>query len=212
MICCFAWNWLDEDKIHWLGLPSFPGYRKNKLDNTLLIRELHKIVGKADFIVGHNMIEFDDKRCNTEFLIKDLPPTKPHRCICTLKFARHKYGFPINSLKYLCEVLGLPHKESTRGYTMWDECEKGDIKAWAEFEKYNRGDVVSGKACYLKMRPWMVRHPNMSLEKFVCPVCQSKKIVLRGSRTGHRGSFRYSCNDCGKWSTGKIKNDEWRIS
>lgn len=212
MICCFAWQFLDEKKIHWLGLPSFPGYRKNLLDNTALLKELHGIVSQADFLVGHNMKKYDDRRMNTDFICHGLPPVKPHRIVCTLEFARSKFDFNSNRLGDLAELLGVPHKRDSGGYETWDRCEKGDPAAWKKMEYYNRGDVITGMGIYLKERPWMQRHPNMNLGQFACPHCQGTSLIFRGSQTGFRGSFRYSCKDCQHWCTGKIVKDEWRIS
>jgi hypothetical protein len=212
MICCFAWQFLDESKIGWLGLPSFPGYKRDPFNAKSLLRALHGLVSKASFLVGHNMKRYDHRRMNTDFIIAGLPPLPPIRTVCTLEFAKFKFDFNSNRLGDLCEVLGVQHKRDSGGYETWDRCEKGDPAAWKKMEYYNRGDVVSGKGVYLKMRPWMVRHPNMSLEDMVCTVCQSKRLIFRGSQTGHRGSFRYSCKDCGKWSSGKIIKGEWRMS
>jgi hypothetical protein len=214
-IISFAWQWLHEDKVNVLALPDFPGYKKDPEDNKALIAELHKVLSKADVVVGHNIDSFDDPMSNTDFIVHGLNPIPPHRTVDTLKFCRTKFRFNSNKLDDLGQRLGLGRKVKHWGFDLWARCMRGDMKAWALMKRYNVGDVKLLKKVYLKVRPWMKNHPNVCApDKFPgCPICRSGRLVSQGSRIRAWGrAHSFQCKDCGKWSTGTIVDGNWRFS
>lgn len=215
-IISFAWKWLGEKKTRCLALPDFPSYALDKRDNRSLIKALHDLFQEADITVGHNVKKFDDRRANTDFLKHGLPPPPPHRQVDTLEFARSKFDFNSNKLDDLGEFLGLGRKVRHPGFEMWEGCLGGDPKSWSLMKKYNIGDVDLLERVYLKLRPWMMRHPNMNAADGAtdkCPYCRSKSLTPRGwsiSNTGKRPRFK--CKDCGKWSVGEKKDGSpWKF-
>jgi hypothetical protein len=217
-IISFAWKWLGDNEPQVLSLRSFSGYRRDKESNKALVKSLYALISKADVSVAHNGISFDDKRSNTDIIKNDLPPPPHRQSIDTLAFARHKFGFNSNRLDDLGEFLGLGRKVKHPGFAMWKGCLDGDDKSWDLMEKYNRGDIDLLEKVYLKLRPWMDRHPNMNLRGGSpdhCPRCQSKNVFRKGHRYNLTTKIeRFRCLDCGRWSTGKkLKNDpRWRFN
>lgn len=214
-IISIAWKWLGEEKVHVLSLTHFPGYKKDRRDNRRLMEAIHKLFSQADIVVGHNVKRFDDRRAHTDFIKHGLKPPPPHRQVDTLEFARFKFDFNSNRLGDLGEFLGLGGKVKHPGFEMWEGCLNGDPKSWALMEKYNRGDVELLERVYLKLRPWMMKHPSLNpvdRAVFACPSCRSPKLHQRGSlytSTGKRP--RFQCQDCGKWAKGQIVKRELRI-
>ena len=217
-IISIAWKWLGEDDVKVLSLPHFPNYKRDKRDNKALMLEIHKLFGKADIVVGHNVKRFDDRRSNTDFIKHGLKPPPPHAQVDTLEFARFKFDFNSNKLDDLGDFLGLGRKVKHPGFEMWEKCLEGDPEAWALMEKYNKGDVVLLEKVYLKLRPWMKNHPALTPRDrafFACPYCRSPRVKSEGHRYTKLGKApRYSCLEpnCGKWSTGRIVNRELRLS
>jgi len=207
-IISFAWKWLGEAEGHVLALPDFKGYAKDKENNRELIKALHALFCQADITVGHNVVDFDDKRSNTDFIKHGLTPPPPHKRVDTLKAARAAFDFNSNKLDDLGEFLGVGRKVRHPGIDMWIGCLNGDPESWAQMKKYNLGDVGLLERVYLKLRPWMTGHPNlnpMSKASFTCPACKSANLQCRGFiflSTGKRQ--RYQCTDCGKWATGRF--------
>ncbi|MDB4312247.1 hypothetical protein N9937_02330, partial [bacterium] len=70
------------------------------------------------------------------------------------------------------------------GFELWTECMKGNLEAWEEMQDYNMQDVDALEAIYLKMLPWMARHPNFALyvdsDEEICNCCGSTDIQETG--------------------------------
>lgn len=214
-IISVAWKWLGEKKTRVMALPDFPEYKKNPKSNKSLIKKLHELFEEADITVGHNVIEFDDKVANTDFLLHKLLPPPPHKQVDTLRVLRSRFAFVSNKLDDACARLGLGRKVKHEGFPMWLGCLAGDMKAWAKMKKYNRGDVSLLEKLYLRIRPWMTNHPSMiptDSPFFACPKCESSRLQGRGwSRTIAGERQRFQCQDCGAWSTGVAVRNELRI-
>jgi hypothetical protein len=216
-IICFAWKWLGEKQSHSLGLPDFPGYKKNPDDNKALILELHKLISRADIVVGHNVDGFDDKRANTDFIKHNLPPPPPHKTIDTLKVARGKFQFNSNKLGDLGKFLGLGSKVEHWGFELWRRCMAGDPQAWSLMKRYNRGDVDLLEAVYLRERPWMTNHPNLNKPDghVGCPKCRSVNFLKHGWNVNRWGSApRFRCKDCYTTFSGQFMKGgaTWRMA
>ena len=208
-IISFAWKWLGENKVSVLALPDFKSYRRHPTNNLGLLRELHRQISMADIAVAHNIDEFDDKMSNTDFLLSGFPPPPPHRTVDTLKFARFKFRLNSNKLDDLGQELGVGRKVKHEGFELWDKCLHGDMDAWARMKRYNKGDVALLEKVYLRLRPWMANHPNMSAPDRLdgCRVCRSRNMKPEGNRYNQSGKVpRFSCRDCGAWSCGQLVN------
>ena len=63
-----------------------------------LAKELHKLLDEADFMVAHNLKQYDFKVANTRFAAHGLPPISPTKLIDTLEIAKKNFRFPDNKL------------------------------------------------------------------------------------------------------------------
>lgn len=203
VILSFSWKWLDGEHIT-KGLPDYPGYKKGSLDDSKIVRDLHKLVDQCDVLVGQNSDQFDVKKMNSRFVIHNLQPPSPYRTVDTLKIARQKFGFTSNKLDDLGEALGLGRKLEHEGYNMWRKCIAGDPAAWKKMLAYNKIDVLLLESVYRRLRPWTTNHPNVAayIPTTCCTVCGSKELRSKGWRINQSGG-RYrkiQCQSCGKWS------------
>lgn len=213
-IISVAWKWLGEKKIHVMALPMFASYSRDPHNNRALIVRLHKLFSRADIVVGHNVVCFDDKMSNTGFIKHGLPPPPPHQSVDTLKVARSKFRFNSNKLDDLGAFLKLGRKVRHRGFELWVRCMRGEKRAWSIMKKYNKGDVALLEKIYLRIRPWMTNHPSMTALDGLdgCPLCRSKKIKPHGWRiAAGTKRRRFRCDDCGKWSSGAFVKNKWRF-
>lgn len=202
----FSVKWLDEAKTEVFGLPDFAGYAKDKKNDKKLCQKMWEYFDKAEVIVAHNGNSFDIKKANARFLIHGLKPPTPYKTIDTKLVAKRYFKFDSNSLNDLARQLGLGKKMDTGGFELWLGCMAGDMKAWAKMLKYNKQDVVLLEKVYLKLRDWMVNHPNTNLMYGTtnhCPNCNSSHMQRRGlTMTRTTLQQRYQCQDCGSWSHG----------
>lgn len=200
-IMSFAAKWLDEDKII---------YKENRKSNDKpLVEEIYKLLDKADIVVAHNGKKFDLPTIIGRGVIHGLKPPSPYFIVDTLLVAREELRLVSNTLANLCEELGLPKKDGHKkypGFELWLGCLRGEEEAWQEMKHYNIQDILSLEALYLRLRPYMRRHPNTSRSfgegVCECPKCQSTSLQSRGHYYTKAGLAyqRYVCNDCGSWS------------
>jgi predicted RNA-binding Zn-ribbon protein involved in translation (DUF1610 family) len=210
----FAAKWLEEDEIF---------YEENRKDNDrVLIKNLCILLDEADIVVAHNGAKFDLPKILGQALVHQLPPPSPVKIIDTCLIARKEFGFPSNSLEYLCNILNLKNKKTAHskfpGFTLWSECLKGNEEAWAEMKSYNIIDILALEELYLRLRPYTTNHPNLAVyaenvEEVLCPKCGSTHIQWRGYAYTSTGKYhRYQCSDCGGWGRSRytilLKNDK----
>jgi hypothetical protein len=122
--------------------------------------------------------------------------------------AQNGAAFDSNKLAWLSKHL-TPAKKSIHkrfpGFLLWDECLKDNPAAWREMRSYNIRDTIATEQLYLKLRPWMVGHPNVASytdrEDVLCPKCGSDKVQMRGRTFTQSGEYhRFVCKGCGGWA------------
>lgn len=176
-------------------------------DDGELLKKLWTVLDEADIVVAQNGKSFDLRRINARLLQKGFPPYSPIRVIDTMLAAKRHFGFTSNKLAWLSDKLTatkkLTHKKYP-GFSLWLECLKDNKKAWAEMKRYNVADTVATEQLYLKLRPWIDGHANVSVYgelELACPKCGSKKLQRRGKAVTQSGVYsRLQCQDCGGWA------------
>lgn len=204
---CFGAKWLDEKKVHCYALPDFPEtYALDQRDDSALMKKLWEFLDEADIVIAHNGDKFDIKKVYARFIELGLPPPSPFISIDTLKIAKKYFKFDSNSLKSLAKAFGVQQKRETGGFDLWKNCDEGSLedrlKWYRKMKYYCAGDIITGEAVYLKMRPFHVTHPHTGISgELSCPNCGSKNVIKRGGRRLASGGVRkqMSCNDCGAW-------------
>jgi hypothetical protein len=211
-VLCWAAKWLGEKKVMTSSLPDHKLYKREPENDYEVMRALWKLLDEADIVIGQNGDAFDIKKSNARFIQHGMLPPKPYKTVDTLKVAKKYFKFESNKLDHLGEILGLGKKMSTGGFDLWREVMAGSPEAWKTMLKYNVQDVVLLEKVYLKMRPWMVNHPNTNLFQgsvYNCPNCGSGHNHKRGTAVSSRTSYvqRYQCQDCGAWSQQPISGN-----
>lgn len=166
MICSVAWKWYGQKIVHVRALPDFPEeYVQNwesavpgklvQFTNRSLMEYIRDLVNRAQIVVGHNVDKYDLRRANTDIIRYQLDVPAPYKTIDTLKIARQKFGFMSNRLQDLCEFLGIPGKVRHGGFELWERCMAGEMGAWDEIRRYNRGDIDPClEQVFERFRPW----------------------------------------------------------
>ena len=132
-------------------------------DDYPLIEEIWHLLNEADWVVGHNLKKFDNKKIASRFLLHGLPKPSPYKMVDTLEIAKKNFGFLSNKLEYLtdklCQNKKLSHSKYP-GHTLWVECMRGNIDAYEEMKAYNIMDVVSLEELYDVLSSWCNDLPN----------------------------------------------------
>lgn len=174
-----------------------------KEDDKRIMVSLSSLLNECDIVITHNGEKFDLPKINARLLLNELPPVKPYQSIDTLKIAKTRFGFSSNKLDWLATMLHIPNKIDTT-FELWKGCMEGNIEALEEMERYNRYDVELLEEVYVKLRPWIVNHPNMGLyfesEEKVCPNCGSTHLTPKGFYYTMLNKYEVFQCECGAFS------------
>lgn len=201
----------------WLGDPPtkimyYDQRREKNVENDkILIKKIWDLLDQADIVLTQNGKKFDVKKLNARFLHHKMKPPSPYKHIDTLQIAKKNFAFTSNKLEYMTDRFCTKYKKLVggrkyAGFLMWDECMKGNVKAFKEMEKYNKYDVLSLEELYNVFQPW---DTTISFGLYLddeSPVCNcgSCKFEKRGYSVTTTGKFqRYQCTNCGKWHRGR---------
>lgn len=204
----FSWKWSDENTIHVHSLPDYGLYKRDKYDDTELIKDLHALMESAHVIVAHNGDKFDIKMANARFIEKGLKPLYKQQSIDTLKLAKKRFKFTSNKLTDLAKYAGFGSKKDTGGIQLWIDCLNGDKKAWKKMCNYNKHDVYLLEKIYHWLEPWSELGYNLNVfneSSWSCPKCGSHNITKKSSfRFTQTGKYqRYVCKACNREFQGK---------
>lgn len=189
----------------WVGVDDKVDFRSTfHHSKPIMVKHAWRLLDEADLVLHYNGKRFDVPHLNREFLEAGLLPPSPFKQIDLLETCRKQFRFMSNKLAYVSKALGLEGKVEHEGFRLWVKCLNGDKQAWNQMRDYNVQDVYLLEEAYFKLRPWILRHPNMAAmieAEIVCPVCSSEDIERRGFVTLATGKYqRIVCRDCGKWS------------
>jgi len=198
----FTWaaKWLFEDKVYSMKLTRQEALKQ---DDKRIMQGIHKMLNEADIVISHNGKRFDLPRLNTRFIIHGMMPPLPYQQIDTFDSMKKIAGFTSNKQDFFNMVLHSPRKIDTGGFELWDECYNGNMESMSKMQEYNIWDVKSLEENYIKLRPFIVPHPNMGL--FImdglerCPSCGSNDLhdCHKDYMTTVSVFELRKCNNCG---------------
>mgnify|MGYP003149247318 CR=1 FL=1 len=206
-IMSWAAKWGHSDEVFYEDVRDCV---EDETDESIL-QGIWTLLDEADIIVTQNGKKFDEKKLNARFIMNGYQPPSSYKHVDTLQIAKSRFGFTSNKLAYMTDVLNTKFKKldhaKYQGYSLWDECLKGNLDAWDEMEEYNRYDVLSLQELYEKLRAWDKRHPSTqvytSTDKMHCS-CGSTDLVKNGFVYTNLSKFqRYRCNGCGSEVRGR---------
>lgn len=146
----------------WAGTPeSEVMYKDNRkkrggslMNDKALLKPLWKLMDEADIIIAQNGDRFDLPKLNARFIENKMGCPSEFVTIDTLKMGR-RFGFTSHKLAYMTAKLNKKYKKQDHGefhgFKLWDECIKGNQKAWKSMETYNQYDVLSLEELFLEL-------------------------------------------------------------
>jgi len=216
-VLCWAAKWLDSDKVMTSALPDYPLYKKDMTNDKEVLKSLWGLLDTCDIAIAHNGRSFDRRKANARFIRSGMNPPSPYKMIDTLLEARNNFFFTSNRLDDLGVYLKAGRKTPTGGFDLWKDCLAGKKEAWKHMVDYCKQDVVLLEKVYKKMRPWMNRHPNTTLDDLggvpKCQKCGSEKLEKRGVAYTPQSKFqRFICKSCKGWGRYKISQGTSKVS
>lgn len=200
-VMCWAAKWLDSREI------IFSSVKKSGRRRMLM--RMHTLLDRADVVVHYNGLKFDVPTLNKEFIQIDLEPPAPYKQVDCLKEVKRMFRFQSNKLDFVGRALDIGAKIEHEGFELWTKCmdrtDPDHARAWKRMERYNRHDVKLLEALYLRLLPWIEKHPSHGAHtgERCCPKCGSGKLQQRGWAVTMMMKYpRYHCQSCGGWSRG----------
>lgn len=194
----------DPDKVFYLD----QRFSEDKRDDEQVTIGLHGLLSNCDWVVGHNIDNFDLKKFNTKAAKYGLDPLHEIRTWDTLKIARRNFAISSNSLWFCAQFFGLNNQKSEHGKfpgdKLWDECMKGNIEAWDENHAYNVQDVKTTRDLFKYLAKYDKRIDLSSFYQTPTCSCGNHSFFKDGHSYKKNGVFSvYRCHDCGKAYLGK---------
>lgn len=203
----WAGKWLDNPAILSRKLPDYETFKTDIHNDRELVEDLWHILDECDIFIAHNA-KFDKGWANQRFAFHGMNPPSPYIVIDTLAELKNAFSLPSNSLEAACNYFQLEaRKRHHEGISLWKRCCHGDVKAFEEMEYYNIGDIPTLEGIYLKVRPFMKKHPNVTLfnepddnVELRCVRCNSDNLSVMDGKVGttYLSKFQaYRCECCG---------------
>lgn len=178
-------------------------------DDSRIIGGLWKLINEANIVVAHNGNSFDIPKMNSRFIFNGYAPTKPYFSVDTKSISSKQFGFSSNKLDALAGYFGIEHKDNI-SFELWKKCMDGDIESLLYMRNYNEKDVAILEEIYIRLRPWVKNHPNISLfnnvETCQCSYCGSNEVDKIDGKlyyTSVGGYEMFRCSECGGISRGR---------
>lgn len=199
---CWAAKWLGQKTVHFERVHGLHGTEEFQESKQKMVERAHALLDQADGVITYNGARFDMPTLNREFVLAGLTPPSGQHQIDLFRVVKKQFRFASNKLDFIARALGLEGKVQHKGMELWTECMADDPKAWRTMRRYNKQDVRMMEPLYMKLLPWIDRHPNMGLftDGEVCVNCGSSDLQKRGfHHTATQTYQRYWCKACGKW-------------
>jgi len=213
----FAAKWYGEKEVFYAATDPVdqtfmqphhvPGY----LEMLVKIRDL---LDEADIVVGYNSIRFDEAKLRGEFARMEIDLPSPYRSLDLMRTSK-RMGWDYASLAESLDAFGLGGKVAHQGWSLWIDFMRGDPKAHALMEKYNRGDVTQTERLMDAMRPFIKDHPNLALwaghddngnPLDVCANCGHGKLETVPGKLAYTAMTAYGLVRCRKCGTHLRRN------
>ena len=198
----FSWKWKDGEQIT-KGLSDYKLFKREPRNDKELARELRGLLDQADLVIAHNGLSHDIRKVNSRLLFHGFPPPSHYRVIDTLRAIRSVSSEGSNKLDSLGEHWNLGRKIEHEGFALWEKCMDGNKSAFERMKTYNAQDVLLLEKVYLKLRPWIKSHINLTniSEVSGCPTCGSRELQKRGFRYTQTQKYQQlACKQCKSWS------------
>jgi hypothetical protein len=210
-ILCWSAKWLFDKDV--MGQTVTVEEAKTAQDFSVLPR-IWQLLNEADVVIGHNSKQFDIKRLNTRFFLNNMSKPMYFQQIDTKEIAKQNFAFLHNKLDWIAQITGIGRKMETE-FSWWTECAAGNKKYLDKMLEYNKMDGQLEDEVYMRLRPWMDKHPNMNiysgLDFPVCPTCGDADLNWNGKYATPLGLYRgFRCEKCG--SIGRCMKKQYKLA
>jgi len=192
-IISISYKWLESEKVECLI------WDNNKKCDKQLIKKFLEVYNSADFVIGVNNDNFDNRLINVRALKYNFDVNTHVRSLDLQREAKRLFRLPSYSMAYISKYLGFEGKYNHAGASMWEDIQYGNKekseKALKEMVKYNNQDVLTTEQIYLYFRKYIktVMHIGVlhNTQKYCCPTCGSSNVKLYKTTVTPAGTIQH---------------------
>lgn len=207
-VLCIGYKWAHEKEVRLIRIDQTKEGRKNKTDDTGVLKAFERVFSDADVVVHHFGEYFDIPFLQTRRLMKGLKPMPVVAQVDTWRIAKKRLKFHSNRLAAIISALKCPYAKTELKGDIWIEAMAGAKKALDYVVKHCKYDVLSLEWVYNKLKSVWDRHPKMffSANDRTCPQCGKLAGHSKGIRACQANRYtRMVCTACGfNWKGRKI--------
>ena len=157
-IVCAKWYFDDEviELAEW-----------DKGGRKAFLRKVHRLMSRADIIVGHNIDQADVPWLKGDMHLEaGLPPLPPFKTIDTLKVLRRQFksGAPFKALDAFCQIVGLPAKTDRYDRNAMERAVAGSVEDRQRLTAYCAGDVLATQGLLEYLLPHLPNPPALFVD------------------------------------------------
>lgn len=204
-LLCMGWKVLGEKEAHVVGIDDLCKEKRYLPDDRKLVEQVHAILSDADMWVTWYGVRFDLRFFRARLAYHRLPPLPnvPHADGWVT--SRYEFKLHSNRLDAVAKFLELDHQKTPVLPPTWQRASAGFREDLGYIKQHCLRDVEVLEETYLRIRPFVRRHPPVSLLAGAtdprCPTCGSSELSQSGTHFGRTRSYlRYQCGSCGAWS------------
>jgi len=202
-ILCWSAKWMFDDRIYNMALTTNEVASAN---DKRVVKGLWEMFDKADVIVAHNCVKFDNKKARTRFMKYDMGLPSPYQMVDTLLHLRKAGAITSNRLDYIAKgFLGIEGKmETPKG--LWVDVMDCKPGAMDKMQAYCDVDIRVLEDVYFYFRQYFQPHINFSLfmedvNMPKCTTCGSASLKEYGEYATTVNVYQsFKCTDCGALS------------
>lgn len=152
-LLCYAAGWVEETETGYQYILSDCLRQEDVLarDDRRILLSLWSLLDSADYVVGHNVRRFDNRKINERFILLGMPAPSGYKTLDTYVWGKGKFDFMGNGLDFLAPRFG-GHGKMTIEREDWIRAvETGDPQTLLDIETYCRADVRNGIRVFRRM-------------------------------------------------------------
>lgn len=131
------------------------------------LRKVHRLLDRADIIVGHYIDNADIPWLQGDLHIEaGLPPLSPFKTVDTYKvLKKFKSGVPFKGLGAFCQIVGIPAKTDEYDRERMERAvTEKSVEDRERLVNYCAGDVIATQGLYDWARPHITNHPALFID------------------------------------------------
>lgn len=202
IVLAFGYKFVGEESANVLLISDFPKYKKDKTDDSAILKKAIEVMESADIWVTYYGKHFDIRFIKARMMYHGLGYLPNIQHVDLYDHAKTHMLLSSGKLANVADFLKLPTEKTRIDGRLWVKAMSGDKQALEYIRDHCLRDVQLTEELYKILGPAIIRHPRVSFDVKPCSYCGGE-VQLRGSYPPLAGQstprYRVCCKVCGRW-------------